>query len=118
MIGRLRQLSEPRLRQQARIEKSQTPVERDILVQWVRKRITSSSYTMICPSVQGDNPQALASEISPIQVDKPWYNYFIPPSSVQNLLSIKYFGPSFEISDKGGINIMMIQETSLTCSFG
>ena len=37
MIGRLRQLSQPRLRQQARIEKSQTPVERDILVQWVRK---------------------------------------------------------------------------------
>ena len=29
MIGRLRQLSEPRLRQQAGIEKSQTPVERD-----------------------------------------------------------------------------------------
>ena len=37
MIGRLRQLSEPRLRQQAWIENSQTPVERDILVQWVRK---------------------------------------------------------------------------------
>ena len=36
MIGRLRQLSEPRLRQQAGIEKSQTPVERDILVQCVR----------------------------------------------------------------------------------
>ena len=36
MIGRLRQLSEPRLRQQAGIEKSQAPVERDILVQWVR----------------------------------------------------------------------------------
>ena len=36
MISRLRQLSEPRLRQQAGIEKSQTPVERDILVQWVR----------------------------------------------------------------------------------
>ena len=36
MIGRLRQLSEPRLRKQARIEKSQTLVERDILVQWVR----------------------------------------------------------------------------------
>ena len=30
MIGRLRQLSEPRLRQQAGIEKSLTPVERDI----------------------------------------------------------------------------------------
>ena len=38
MIGRLRQLSEPRLRQQAGIEKSQTPVERDIFVQWVRKQ--------------------------------------------------------------------------------
>ena len=37
MIGRLRQLSEPRLRQQAGIEQFQTPVERDILVQWVRK---------------------------------------------------------------------------------
>ena len=36
MISRLRQLSEPRLRQQAGIEKSQTPVERDILTQWVR----------------------------------------------------------------------------------
>ena len=36
MIGRLRQLLEPRLRQQAEIEKSQTPVERDILVRWVR----------------------------------------------------------------------------------
>ena len=37
MIGRLRQLSEPWLRQQVEIEKSQTPVERYILVQWVRK---------------------------------------------------------------------------------
>ena len=32
MIGRLRQLSEPRLRQQAGIDKSQTPVDWDILV--------------------------------------------------------------------------------------
>ena len=38
MIGRLRQLSEPGLRQQAGIEKSQTPVERDIFIQWVRKK--------------------------------------------------------------------------------
>ena len=37
MIGRLRQLSEPRLRQQAGLENSQTPVERDIFVQWGRK---------------------------------------------------------------------------------
>ena len=33
IIGRLGQLSEPRLKQQAEVEKSQTPVERDILVQ-------------------------------------------------------------------------------------
>ena len=38
MTDRLRQLSEPKLRQQAGIEKSQTPVERDILIQWVRKK--------------------------------------------------------------------------------
>ena len=36
MNGRLRQLPEPRLRQQAEIKKSQTPVEREILDQWVR----------------------------------------------------------------------------------
>ena len=39
MIGRLGQLSEPKLRQQAGKEKSQTPVERDILVQWVTKNL-------------------------------------------------------------------------------
>ena len=51
MIGRLRQLSEPRLRQQVGIEKSQTHVERDILVQWVRiaslMRILSPTENMI-----------------------------------------------------------------------
>ena len=42
----------------------------------------SSSYTMGCPHVRGDNPRALASGLSYVQVDNPWYNYFIPPSSV------------------------------------
>ena len=42
IIGRLRQLSEPRLRQQAGIGKSQTPVERDFLVQWVKKYLLIS----------------------------------------------------------------------------
>ena len=37
MTSRLRQILEPRLRHQAGIEKYQTPVERDILAQWVRK---------------------------------------------------------------------------------
>ena len=45
MIGRLRQLSERRLRQQAGIEKSQTPVERDILVQWVRIWVSCDPVT-------------------------------------------------------------------------
>ena len=42
----------------------------------------SNSYTMGCPPVRGDNPRALASGLSYVQVDNPWYNYFIPPSSV------------------------------------
>ena len=37
MNGKLRQLSEPRLTQTVGIEKSQAAVERDILVQWMRK---------------------------------------------------------------------------------
>ena len=43
---------------------------------------TSASYTMVCPPLRGDNSRALASGLSPLQADKPWYNYFIPPSSV------------------------------------
>ena len=41
-----------------------------------------NSLTTVCPPVQGDNPRALASGLFPVQVDKPSYNYFIPPSSV------------------------------------
>ena len=46
MTDRLRQLSEPRLRQQARTGKSQTRVERDILVQWVGKCIPSTALKL------------------------------------------------------------------------
>ena len=42
----------------------------------------SNSYITVCPPVRGDNPRALASGLSPVHADKPWYNYFIPPSSV------------------------------------
>ena len=44
MIDRLRQRSEPRLRLLAEIEKSQTPIERDILGQWVRNKKYGISY--------------------------------------------------------------------------
>ena len=31
---------------------------------------------MGCPPERGDNPRALASGLSYVQVDNPWYNYF------------------------------------------
>ena len=42
----------------------------------------STSYTMCCPPVREDNPRALASGLSYVQADNPWYNHFIPPISV------------------------------------
>ena len=44
--------------------------------------ILSNSYTMGCPPVCVDNPQALVSGLSYVQVDNPWYNHIIPPTSV------------------------------------
>ena len=38
--------------------------------------------TMGCPPVREDNQRALASGLSYVKVDNPWYNYFIPPTSV------------------------------------
>ena len=32
---------------------------------------------MVCLSVRGDDPRALASGFSPVQGDKAWYNYFL-----------------------------------------
>ena len=43
---------------------------------------TSTRYTMGCSPVREDNPQALASGLCYVQADNPWYNYFIPPTSV------------------------------------
>ena len=41
------------------------------LNQWFNRRCClSNSYTMGCPPVRGDNPQALASGLSYVQVDK------------------------------------------------
>ena len=39
-----------------------------------KENVLCTSYTMGCPPVREDNPQALA--------DNPWYYYFIPPTSV------------------------------------
>ena len=46
-----------------------------------RSEITSHSYTMGCPLVHGDNPQALASGLSYVQVDKHDIS-ILPPTSV------------------------------------
>ena len=43
------------------------------------------------------------SGLSPIQVDKQWFNYFISPLSVYTLLSMKYFVLRFAVSSKDGI---------------
>ena len=52
---------------------------------------TSNSYTMGCRPVRRDNPLALASGLSYVQVNNPWYNYFIPSTSVKALQITRYF---------------------------
>ena len=44
--------------------------------------IRCNCYTTVCLPLRGENPRALASRLSPVHADKPWYNYFILPSSV------------------------------------
>ena len=60
----------------------------------------SNSYTMVYPPAQGDDPQALASGLSLVQVDKSWF--YIALIGVA-LLGMKYFMLKFAISCKGGI---------------
>ena len=62
---------------------------------------------MVCPPVRGDNSRALASGLSSAQADKPWYKYFIPPSTLQALLSVKYMVLQFAISGKSDIIIYL-----------
>ena len=56
-----------------------------------KQRWICNSYTMGCPPVRRDNPRALASGLSYVQADNPWYNYFIPPTSVYTLHTTRYF---------------------------
>ena len=61
-----------------------------IILGFPSKTTSRNSYTMGCPHVRGDNPRALASGLSYVQVDNPWYNYFIPPTSVYTLHITRY----------------------------
>ena len=45
----------------------------------VRAKRLSNSYTMGCPSVSGDNPRALASGLSYVQVDKHGITFLYHP---------------------------------------
>ena len=49
----------------------------------------SNSYTMGCPLVRGDNPGALASGLSYVQVDKHGITIFITPTSHQVIFHAK-----------------------------
>ena len=51
-----------------------------------------------------DNLLALVSGLSRVQADKLWYSYFIPPSSMYTLLSMKYFMLNLAISDERVMN--------------
>ena len=55
---------------------------------------------MGCLHVSGNNPQALASGLSHLQVDNPWYNYYIPPRSS---VDIAYYEIFHAKVGKGGI---------------
>ena len=49
-----------------------------------RQRI-QLSFTIVSRPGRGDNPRALASGLSHVQVDKPWHEYLIPPTSLRTL---------------------------------
>ena len=48
----------------------------NVAVHIVFRSSKCNSYTMVCPPVRGYNPRALASGLSPVQMDNHWYNYF------------------------------------------
>ena len=50
-----------------------------VLADQVRKVSTTMRQVI---AIRSDNPRALAIGLSPLQVDKPWYNYFMPSSLV------------------------------------
>ena len=54
----------------------------DFIYKFSQLKHISTSDTMGCPPVGEDNPLALASGLSYVKEDNPWYNYFIPPTSV------------------------------------
>ena len=40
-------------------------------------RVVKISYTMACPLVREIIHSLLASELCPVQTDKPWFNYYL-----------------------------------------
>ena len=56
--------------------------ESDAISDPVHTGQVSNTYTIVCPSVRGDNPLDLAGGLSPVQVNTLWYNHLILPTSV------------------------------------
>ena len=65
--------------------------------------VICNNYTMVCPPVRRDNPRALASGLSPVQAEIPWYYCFY--HSYQCRPVSAYLVLNFAISGKEGINI-------------
>ena len=71
-----------------------------------------NSYTMGCPPVRGDNPRALASGLSYVQVDKHGINIYTTYISVD----VAHHDISYAKVGKGGINVDIgVEEKSTWC---
>ena len=66
---------------------------------------------MVCPPVQGDNPRAVASGLSLVQADKPWYNYYMQDSEEANRL-MKSFSLLSRKIQKYVENVHLIQSVT------
>ena len=71
----------------------------------VRSYGSSNSHTMGCPPVHGDNPRALASGLSYVQLDKHGITIFITYISV-DIAHHEIFRADV---GKGGINVFWLQ---------
>ena len=66
---------------------------------------------MVCLPVRGDNPRALASGLSPVQMNNHWYNYFYTIYISVGLAHYEIFSAKV---GKGGIRLLIsIQDLTI-----
>ena len=66
-------------------------IPRGAIPEMIMTNFTSNSYTMGCPPVCGDNPRALASGLSYVQVDKHGITILYHLHQCRPLHSMRYF---------------------------